>query len=396
MSHEAYEDLISAQLDGELTSEEAAQLEAHLAQCPQCRRAKREMETVHRLLLGAAAVPPADMEQRILAGLDAPRAVTPRLGRRVAPWIAAAAVVALVVLGVVKPQFPSQGNRTDEVQAEYAIESAEESEEAAETGGADRAETEESALSEPAAAESAPQESASPQAAVSNSGASDGSSAQKPQKTSSTATKPANGSQTPAATKPSGGSQTPAASKPSGGSQTPAATKPANGSQTPAATKPANGGQTPAATKPANGSQTPATDKAETPAQPSQDTKPANGDTSSSDAAAPQEPAPSKDESAPQEQEPEEPASQETEPAPEASGETGGGSDGPVQPPREPSTLTWQQARSLLDDYLGYSPDDFSAQGMSPDGRSWLFTVGGIQYAVDMHTGAVTPVDGEE
>ena len=42
MSHDAYEALISAQLDGDLSPEEEAGLEAHLAICPQCRAAKAE------------------------------------------------------------------------------------------------------------------------------------------------------------------------------------------------------------------------------------------------------------------------------------------------------------------------------------------------------------------
>ena len=36
MSHEAYEALISARLDGELSPEEEARLEEHLAVCPAC------------------------------------------------------------------------------------------------------------------------------------------------------------------------------------------------------------------------------------------------------------------------------------------------------------------------------------------------------------------------
>ncbi len=46
MNCEEYEILLSARLDGALTPEETARLEAHLAQCPQCRRLAQELETL--------------------------------------------------------------------------------------------------------------------------------------------------------------------------------------------------------------------------------------------------------------------------------------------------------------------------------------------------------------
>ena len=43
-------ELISAQLDGALTAEEAGALDEHLAQCPACRALRADLSTLHQLL----------------------------------------------------------------------------------------------------------------------------------------------------------------------------------------------------------------------------------------------------------------------------------------------------------------------------------------------------------
>ena len=107
MNHESYEILISAQLDGALSPEEEAQLEKHLASCPACRRVRAELEGVHALLLGAAAPTPPQFSDRILSGLAAQeQRKRPPLLRRAAPFLASAAVLALVLLGLVRPALP--------------------------------------------------------------------------------------------------------------------------------------------------------------------------------------------------------------------------------------------------------------------------------------------------
>lgn len=50
MGCEEYTPLISARLDGELTPEEAARLDAHLAECPQCRILVRELKELKEIL----------------------------------------------------------------------------------------------------------------------------------------------------------------------------------------------------------------------------------------------------------------------------------------------------------------------------------------------------------
>lgn len=59
MDCEHYLTLYSARLDGELSPEEARELDAHLALCPDCRRAAGELEQVHLALcaLGEVSVP---------------------------------------------------------------------------------------------------------------------------------------------------------------------------------------------------------------------------------------------------------------------------------------------------------------------------------------------------
>ena len=59
ISCEKAELLLSARLDGALSPREAARLEAHLARCPRCQAAARELETLHQEAAGLAqAVPP--------------------------------------------------------------------------------------------------------------------------------------------------------------------------------------------------------------------------------------------------------------------------------------------------------------------------------------------------
>lgn len=117
MNHEEYEALISAQLDGELTADEKSRLSAHLAACPQCRQMQKEFLALQAGLLSIAAEPPAGLAAKIVEGLESqPVTVVPqksRVGRRVAPWLAAAAMVALVFLGVVHPGFPFGGSTSE-------------------------------------------------------------------------------------------------------------------------------------------------------------------------------------------------------------------------------------------------------------------------------------------
>lgn len=94
---EPYEDLLSAQLDGELTAREQADLTAHLETCPQCRKYARDLQALHASLLAMAADPPDWMTDSILEKVKASPPPAKK-ARRLAP-LACAAVLALVLLG---------------------------------------------------------------------------------------------------------------------------------------------------------------------------------------------------------------------------------------------------------------------------------------------------------
>ena len=321
MNHEIYEALISAQLDGELSPEEEARLEAHLAACPQCRAAKAELEAVHQLLLNDSALPPPGLTERIMAGLPTqPKKKAVPWARRIAP-LAAAAVVALVVIGVVKPSFNGGAPQEEyAMAAESAVEEAEEAEEAA---------PETPMETEPMAEENGAPEAVTAGDAVQH-----------------TQTAPA---------------------------------LPPQSSQQPDSQKPA--------------------------------APPASASFDAREEAAPQaaagEPQDAEEEGLPIESASEESpelavTTTEEEPAPESAepdelpAEGGGAEDEAIVDTQPSSTLTWQQARDRLCEYLGRVPGDLTAQDMSPDGESWLFTAEGVRYAVDRYSGAVTTLSGKE
>ena len=64
-------ELISAQLDGALTAEEAGALDEHLAQCPACRALRADLSTLHQLLPTLAEEPPAGLKDDIMKAVHA-------------------------------------------------------------------------------------------------------------------------------------------------------------------------------------------------------------------------------------------------------------------------------------------------------------------------------------
>ena len=104
MTHPGFEAQLDAYLDGELATVDASELEAHLAQCPECARFRQE-----RLELRAAIrarVPafeaPAALRERVRAAVGA--AVRGRAPRRFTAWgvwrpLAIAASLAVVAVG---------------------------------------------------------------------------------------------------------------------------------------------------------------------------------------------------------------------------------------------------------------------------------------------------------
>ena len=111
MNCEEYEILLSARLDGALTPEETARLEAHLAQCPQCRQLAQELETLQAQTAALTQEVPRDLQEN-LEGRDWSR--VPQTGtapskkkKRLLPWAAcAAAAVVLMVFGFTHLALP--------------------------------------------------------------------------------------------------------------------------------------------------------------------------------------------------------------------------------------------------------------------------------------------------
>lgn len=87
-------ELLSASLDGELTRDEQAQLDAHLDTCPACRALYEELAGLHAAGLWEPEVPP-ELAERILNHLPAQRSGKVIYWKR---WGAMAAAIALVAL----------------------------------------------------------------------------------------------------------------------------------------------------------------------------------------------------------------------------------------------------------------------------------------------------------
>ena len=110
-THDFWTDLLSEHLDGELSEERSRALAEHLSVCESCRAVESELVEVKRRAraLGGIA-PPADLWDRIRAGLDQPPGVVdltlrldPSLGVPVSPpvasrWAGGARVAAMVAL----------------------------------------------------------------------------------------------------------------------------------------------------------------------------------------------------------------------------------------------------------------------------------------------------------
>lgn len=126
MTCETAIELISAKLDGELTADQAAQLDRHLAQCSACRALLEELTAIQAACEELDATPPSALREQILQNLPAQETalqkgkVIPIHWRR---WTAMAASFALVALAAWHlPRLavsPSTGDTTLPSQTEY-------------------------------------------------------------------------------------------------------------------------------------------------------------------------------------------------------------------------------------------------------------------------------------
>ncbi|HEU4962657.1 MAG TPA: zf-HC2 domain-containing protein [Bacilli bacterium] len=103
MTHDLYRDLIQRELDGDLSTQEVEQLDAHVATCADCRR---EREDFQKLARGLASLPKVRPERDLVPEitLDILHSLQPpsqprRLTRRVGVWggLSAAAVAVLAI-----------------------------------------------------------------------------------------------------------------------------------------------------------------------------------------------------------------------------------------------------------------------------------------------------------
>ena len=112
-----YLPLLSGHLDGENTPEEEQRLQAHLAQCADCRARLQAFERGDRLLRADTAVPPAGLTASILEAVARTPQQPAKKPRRaywggLATGVAAAALVAFVLLGPLKGFAQQKANET--------------------------------------------------------------------------------------------------------------------------------------------------------------------------------------------------------------------------------------------------------------------------------------------
>lgn len=93
---EHYQELISRLLDEDLTVDEDAALKSHLESCAECRRMFEAFSAVSRLA-GETEEPPEALHENIMARIR--RAEIKKKNRRLRPVLAAAACLAVVLLG---------------------------------------------------------------------------------------------------------------------------------------------------------------------------------------------------------------------------------------------------------------------------------------------------------
>lgn len=99
MDCEAVFDLLSAQLDGELSPEGSAQLERHLAHCAPCRALAEDLSTLSAAIPAAVEVtPPPELMERVLADLPPRKSSKPVIFLAWKRWAASAAAIAVIAL----------------------------------------------------------------------------------------------------------------------------------------------------------------------------------------------------------------------------------------------------------------------------------------------------------
>lgn len=145
-------ELISLELDGELTPEEQTELEEHLAACGECRGAAEELRQLHTLLPELEEEVPEGLHQAIMDRIGAEKVVPLSRARKashIRRWASLAAVFAVILLGAGTLKSFQGGSSTGAAPAAANVTTAEAAQDTAGTamgdaasGGAEQPETE--------------------------------------------------------------------------------------------------------------------------------------------------------------------------------------------------------------------------------------------------------------
>lgn len=135
-------ELISLELDGQLTPEEHAELEEHLAACGECRGAAEELRQLHLLLPELEEEVPEGLHQAIMDRIGAEK-VVPLSRARKAPhirrWASLAAVFAVILLGAGTLKSFQGGGSTGAAPAAASVTTAEAAQDTVGAAGSDAA-----------------------------------------------------------------------------------------------------------------------------------------------------------------------------------------------------------------------------------------------------------------
>lgn len=133
-------ELISLELDGQLTPEERTELETHLAACEECRGAAEELRQIHTLLPELEEEVPQGLHQAIMDRIGAEKVVPiSRAGRKshLRQWASLAAVFAVILLGAGGLKTLQSGSSTSTAPAVASVDTAEADQNMAGIAGSD-------------------------------------------------------------------------------------------------------------------------------------------------------------------------------------------------------------------------------------------------------------------
>lgn len=99
MNCEKYQELISCLIDGEITPEERAELEKHIASCPECKAMYEDFSALSDMMDDSMAQVPDSLHEKIMSGVKSTAAKKSKkpLIIRLRPYMAAAACLVVAV-----------------------------------------------------------------------------------------------------------------------------------------------------------------------------------------------------------------------------------------------------------------------------------------------------------